>query len=269
MKLKWNRFLSILLLASLLAGMLSSCDKEAVETTPAVTTEEVPVELTPYEAYQAAVSVFEQADNYKVSYQFSLALKGKNDPAYAPVKKETASESRNGKNMTCKISSGNQTVELSHINGMMYSNDGSTKAKAKMTWDEFVKKFEYERPEVIEVLPGGAFFSSVTVIDDPKGETMRFKLNSGEMKAMAGNLREFLQLGSASDTAKFTTGSYDVYFDEEGKIYKTAMEMNFTVTYREQPCEGVVFVDTTIAYGKANVKAPVNTDVYVDITGRI
>lgn len=260
----------IIITLCLLLGMgtLTSCDKPAAETTPAVTTEEAPQDTTPKGLYYTAIERYLETDNYKVSYQHTVSLKGKNDPMYATKANETISESREGNNVSCKIIQGNQTVEMSHVNGVMYTSDGTTKAKATMTWDEFVSYFEYERPEVIYYLPYSAF-ESVTVIEGVDGKIMRFRLTEAELKAVAGDLKDFLQLGSASNDAKFTNISYDVSFNADGTISKTELSAEFTVTYRDQPCDGMVFVDTTIAYGKAKVKAPANTDVYVDITGRI
>ncbi len=253
-----------------LTGMLASCQKGSSDGTTTVTTvsdvETVPT--TPKELYQYATQKLAEADNYRVNYKQTVVLSGVKEFFHAAVVDQNINESRDGKNVVCKLTQSGQKTELSHIDGMMYMVQGETKAKAKMTWTQFVKQFEYERPDVMEQLPDSVY-ANLTVTQSGEEQILKFKLNAKEMRSIAGNLREFLQLGADSDNAQFQTGTYTVHINKDGKVCKTALEMEIEMVYKYRECIGYVTVESTIAYDLVKVKAPKDAGNYVDITGKL
>jgi hypothetical protein len=253
-----------------LTWMLASCQKGSSDGTTTVTTvndvETVPT--TPKELYQYATQKLAEADNYRVNYKQTVTLSGVKEFFVATVVDQNINESREGKNVVCKLTQSGQKTELSHIDGMMYLVQDGTKAKAKMTWKEFVKYFEYERPDVMEQLPDSVY-ANLTVTQSGEEQILKFKLNVKEMRSIAGNLREFLQLGADSDKAEFQTGTYTVHINKDGKVFKTSLEMDFKVVYKYKECICYVTIESTVAYDLVKVKVPKDAAGYVDITGQL
>ena len=269
MKKTFSILLTALLALSALTLPMASCEKNEETTTAATTVDDTPkVPTTPKELYQFASNQYDEADNYRVNYKFSVTLSGLKELFISVPVKQQVSESRNGNNLTCKLTQGSETAEVSYINGVMYTVGSGVKSKATMTWDEFVKFSEYERPDVIEQLPESAF-THLTVNQSGEDQVLIFKLSTAEMGTVAGNLREFLQLGADSDSAQFEKGTYTVFINKDGQVYKTSLEMQLKVTYKYKECACYVVVETSIGYGSANVKAPKDADSYIDITGRL
>ena len=247
---------------------MTACEKTSAPAAQTTGTEVEAVPTTPRELYQYATRKLAEADNYRVNYRYSVMLSGVNEPFALDAVVQTVNESRDGDNVICKMYQNNLLVELSHIDGVMYMVQDDTQAKATMTQDEFVRYFGYERPDVLEQMPESAY-AKLRTSQSGENQVLKFNLTEADMRSIAGNLRDCLQLGADSDNAKFESGTYVVYINPEGQAYKSELEMKFRVTYKYKECIGFVVAASSIAYGVAKVKAPSDAGSYVDITGQL
>ena len=268
MKKSISMLLGVIFALTPLTMSMASC-KKSNDTTTTTTAENVEtVPTTPKELYEFATEKLAEADNYRVNYKQTVTLSGVKEFFVATAVDQTINESREGENVICKLTQNGQKTELSHIDGMMYMVQDGTKAKAKMTWAKFVKHFEYERPDVMEQLPDSVY-TNLTVTQSGEEQILKFKLNAKEMRSIAGDLREFLQLGADSDNAEFQTGTYTVHINQDGRVCKTVLEMDLKMVYKYKECICYVTMESTIAYDSVKVKAPKDADKYVDITGQL
>ena len=265
MKKTISLLLAALLALSAITVSMASCERN----NPADTTaDDTPKELTPKEIYEAAVKKFDEANNYAVTYNHSNRLREGKGKLWETYLYEDVTEHRDGDNVHCNISQNGQKTELSHIDGVMYMTQSGVKAKATMTVDEFVAYFQYERPDVVEKLSDSAY-EKMTVAQEGDITVMRFDLSDAEMRSMAGDLRNFLQLGAASDSAKFKYGTYTVRFNQEGYIIQTEWDFDMTVVHAQKMYECNARAKANISYSAAPLTPPHGGGNYVDITGQL
>lgn len=271
---KYVSILATLLALNLTVLPLASCEKEVEEkvTTEVADVQEQPEALSPWEAYTIAYNAYVlDTENYVITHQYSIVLSEKNAMVPTIDAEQNIVEHRDGESVYAQIKSGGETVESTYVDGVMYSvvqnSLESVKAKATMTWEEYVKQMGYTKPAVLLRLTEDCFQYAKYIVEDGE-EILEIKLNSEQMRS-AVNLRDYLSLGAISDSAQFPKVVYKVYFDENGKVEKVRVEMKLTVVYQQKVLQGNAYVTTTISYDNAQITPPKNPSSYIDITGQL
>lgn len=271
---KYVSILAALLALNLTVLPLTSCEKEVEEkvTTEVADVQEQPEALSPWEAYTIAYNAYVlDTENYVITHQYSIVLSEKNAMVPTIDAEQNIVEHRDGESVYAQIKSGGETVESTYVDGVMYSvvqnSLESVKAKATMTWEEYVKQMGYTKPAVLLRLTEDCFQYAKYIVEDGE-EILEIKLNSEQMRS-AVNLRDYLSLGAISDSAQFPKVVYKVYFDENGKVEKVRVEMKLTVVYQQKVLQGNAYVTTTISYDNAQITPPKNPSSYIDITGQL
>lgn len=271
---KYVSILAALLALNLTVLPLTSCEKEVEEkvTTEVADVQEQPEALSPWEAYTIAYNAYVlDTENYVITHQYSIVLSEKNAMVPTIDAAQNIVEHRDGESVYAQIKSGGETLESTYVDGVMYSvvqnSLESVKAKATMTWEEYVKQMGYTKPAVLLRLTEDCFQYAKYIVEDGE-EILEIKLNSEQMRS-AVNLRDYLSLGAISDSAQFPKVVYKVYFDENGKVEKVRVEMKLTVVYQQKVLQGNAYVTTTISYDNAQITPPQNSSSYIDITGQL
>ena len=265
MKKSTVKWLSLLLAMLLVAFSMTACLKE--DGADDEDDEEKVEQKSPEELYVDALNAVNTSTNWEVTTTQVIDMSATvNGELQTEQQTQSFLQKMCGENVYVKVWGPSLNTETWYVDGTLYVVNGSVKAKATLSLDEYREKYQSDTDANLLNIPSD-WFDDVEVEQKDGQTSLHFSVSGNQYAAAVGDALSSMGMGN---DVQLGDVDYTVSFDKHDNIRQIICDFSATFTV-----EGVAVTAKyhTVSEVKLNVvqsiEAPADGDSYIDVTGQI